>query len=122
MQRDGGCILRNVQHRGGTLDTLGVVAQADHLLSRSNAATYGDSRLVVCVCRACHAWKSLGDNPREAEYDALVRTIPPSERLKQWEACEQDSWRQVMTSAYDRKLTEVASQTGLGAILVSPPT
>jgi len=40
----------------------GVVLLADHLITRANSATFADSRLVVCVCKSCHAFKSLGSN------------------------------------------------------------
>lgn len=54
------------------------------------SATYADSRLVVCVCRPCHAWKSLGNNLRKGQYDALVRTLLPPERVALWSRCEED--------------------------------
>lgn len=87
MIRDKGCILRNVRC-GAELGTRGVVFQADHLMSRSFSATFGDSRLVVCVCRPCHAWKSLGNNLRKAEYDTLVKTLLPKERVALWDLAE----------------------------------
>jgi hypothetical protein len=97
IKRDGGCILRNVRYCNGLPDIPGVVLQADHLVTRSNSATFADSRLVVCLCRPCHAWKSLGGNQRKAQYDALVRTLLPADRVELWDRCEKDSWRPVRT-------------------------
>jgi len=106
--RDGGCILRNVRHCNGLPGIPGIVLQADHLITRANSATFADTRLLVCVCRSCHAWKSLGGNQRKAEYDALVRTILPPDRVALWDRCEQDSWRPHRTFMSDWRLAEVA--------------
>ena len=84
MLRDGGCILRDIRHCGGEIGK--VVIQADHLITRSNAATYADERLVVCVCKSCHGWKKW----HEKEYDRLVRQILPKERVDLWDRCEED--------------------------------
>lgn len=108
MLRDRGCILRMERNCGGELDTPGVVLQADHLITRANSATYADPRLVVCLCRRCHGWKSLGSNLRKAEYDALVKTILPEARVKLWEQCEKDSWRPNPKRSYDWALEIVA--------------
>lgn len=105
--RDGGCILRPYRHCGGDLGS-GAVIQADHLISRSNSATYADSRLVVCVCRPCHAWKSLGSNLRKNEYDDLVKKILLPERVRLWERCEKESWRPSPKGKYDWKLSLIA--------------
>jgi hypothetical protein len=104
--RDKGCILRNVRHCGGDVGFAGI--QADHLISRANSATYADPHLVVCVCRPCHAWKSLGGNLRKAQYDALVRTLLLADRVSLWDRRETDSWRPARTGAYDWKLAEIA--------------
>lgn len=93
MDRDGGCVLRKLRHCGGELDTEGVVIQADHLISRSNNATYADSRLVVCICKSCHYWKSVAGNLRKAEYDSLIKTLISKERVELWEQCEKDFWK-----------------------------
>jgi len=89
MLRDKGCILRNKRHCGGTLDTEGVVIQADHLITRANVATYADSRLVVCVCKRCHAWKHW----HEKEYDVLVKTVLSTETVKLWDRCQVEIWK-----------------------------
>jgi hypothetical protein len=50
--RDGGCVLRSVL--GGCSGPL----QAEHLITRSNAATFGDTRNIVCLCQHHHIfWK-----------------------------------------------------------------
>src|SRR5436309_1064851 len=81
--RDGGCVLRFVRHCGGEPGR--AVLQADHLITRANSATYADTRLIVCVCRGCHYWKSVGSNRRKGEYDALVKTILSKERVELWD-------------------------------------
>lgn len=111
--RDGGCILRHVRHCSDT------VLQADHLITRANSATYADARLVVCVCRSCHAWKSLGSNRNKAQYDALVRAILPPTRVALWDASELESWRPHPMRASDWKLAVVVLKNEL-ALLFRP--
>lgn len=90
--RDGGCVLRNLRHCGGeaTVQEGKIVSnnviQADHLITRANSATYSDTRLIVCLCKNCHAWKKW----HEAEYNDLVKTVLPKERVELWERCEQE--------------------------------
>lgn len=88
--RDGGCVLR--KHRCGVeayvQDEIVIsdsIIQADHLVTRSNSASYADTRLIVCLCGPCHSWKHW----HEKEYDALVRSILPVERLKLWDRVEE---------------------------------
>lgn len=94
--RDGGCILRNVRHCGGAAVVEGEeiisnnVIQADHLITRGNSATFADTRLIVCLCKNCHAWKSVGNNMRKDEYDILVKTLISKDRVELWERCEAD--------------------------------
>src|SRR5829696_4299006 len=78
--RDGGCVLRNVRRCGGEPGF--AVLQADHLITRSNSGTYADTRLIVCLCKSCHAWKSLGGNAGKTQYDALVKKAPAARPLK----------------------------------------
>lgn len=89
MARDKGCILRKYRHCGGELNTEGVVIQADHLISRSNSATYADTRLIVCLCKTCHGWKHW----HEKEYDRLIKTIISKERVVLWDRCEEERWK-----------------------------
>jgi hypothetical protein len=109
--RDGGCILRNtigVPSCNGYRKDGQLVLQADHLITRANSATYADHRLVVCVCKGHHGWKSVGNNRNKAEYDAIVRTLLPPDRIELWDKCEADSWRPTRRGAYDWKLEEAA--------------
>lgn len=98
IKRDGGCILRNITffngpQCGGYTKDGALILQADHLVSRSNSATYADTRLIVCVCKSHHGWKSVGSNLRKKLYDDLVRSILPKDRVELWDRCEEDSWR-----------------------------
>jgi hypothetical protein len=107
--RDQGCILRDLHYDGipecnGYANNGQLILQADHLVTRSNSATFADTRLIVCVCKGHHAWKSLGSNARKKEYDELVRTLISPERVKLWDECERDSWRPVRTTTYDWQL------------------
>lgn len=77
--RDGGCILRKLRLCDGEIGR--AILQADHLITRANSATYGDSRLVVCLCRNCHGgFKQF----HKEEYDALVKSILPGWRVRLW--------------------------------------
>ncbi len=71
--RDGGCILRHYPETGvcGGLRKDGeIIHQAEHLHTRSNAASFADSRLVVCLCRNHHIFYK----PKHAdEYYRIVR-------------------------------------------------
>lgn len=116
IRRDKGCILRNVRHCGGLQDTPGVVLQADHLITRANSATFADPRLVVCVCRPCHYWKSVGSNRNKAQYDALVKTLIEPERVALWEACEKDSWKPHRASVSDWQKEIAFLRTKLNAM------
>lgn len=94
--RDKGCVLRNLRHCGGDakfIYTLGfptiqsqAVIQYDHLITRANSATFADSRLGVCICKPCHLWKKY----HEKEYEKLIKSILPKERVVLWERCEED--------------------------------
>lgn len=110
MKRDGGCILRDIRHCGAILGS-GAILQADHLITRANSATYADSRLVVCVCKGCHAWKHLGH--REKEYEALIKPLIGKERADLWNRCEQDRWRPSKHGAYEWKLAKLALEQEL---------
>lgn len=109
MKRDKGCILASVRCRTYMGD-IGVVWQADHLISRGNSATYGDSRLVVLICKGCHGWKSVGSNLRKKEYDTLVRRILPPAQVALWDMAEADSHR---AHKMDWQLVEICLQKEL---------
>jgi hypothetical protein len=119
IKRDGGCIFRNIWPNsdadlmgaplcGGYRKDGELILQADHLISRGNSATYADSRLVVCLCKGHHGWKSLGSNLRKKQYDEIVRQLLPKDRVELWDRCERDSWRPVRTYSTDWKLAELA--------------
>lgn len=108
MERDGGCILRDLRHCGGEYGIEGIVLQADHLITRSNSATYADKRLVVCVCKGCHLWKKYN---KEA-YDKMVKKIITKDRVHLWEVCEEDRSAHPMRS-YDWSLAIVALKQDL---------
>lgn len=121
MIRDGGCILRNLlkdrnapwaavdlppcngYNKNGEL-----IYQADHLITRGNSATFADPRLVVCVCKGHHGWKSVGNNLRKDMYDAILRAILPKKTVDLWNRCEKDSWRATPKRTYDWKLAILA--------------
>lgn len=83
IKRDKTCVLRAIRHCNDE------VLQYDHLITRANSATYADPRLGVLLCRSCHGWKHW----HEREYNALVKTLLPEDRVTLWDKCEQDSWR-----------------------------
>lgn len=110
MLRDGGCVFR---HEKGHICTGfakdgHLILQADHLISRSNSATFADTRLIVCVCKGIHGWKSVGSNLRKSQYDERIKKLLPKETVELWDRCEKDSWRAVKMGAYDWKL-EIAN-------------
>ena len=76
IKRDGTCILRHLRH------CTDPVIQADHLISRANSATYADIRLIVALCRSCHGGYKKW---HKEQYDALVKSILPRERVELWE-------------------------------------
>lgn len=128
IKRDDGCILRHNfdNPNGWTIPTCNgydkngkLVLQADHLISRSNSATYADSRLVVCVCKGHHGWKSVGSNARKKQYDEIVRTLLPKDRVELWDKCEAVSWRPTRTGIYDWKLAEIALEKELKALMLT---
>lgn len=108
IERDKVC-----QRCGIEYGTPRVVFQCDHLISRSNSATYADSRLCVLLCQPCHAWKSLGSNLRKAQYDHEMKAKLPKERVALWEAAEQDSWRPTRKYASDWKIHILALEQEL---------
>lgn len=119
--RDGGCVLRDVQGTeiagvkipmcNGFRNDGELILQADHLISRANSATYADERLVVCVCKGHHGWKSVGNNLRKEGYDEVLKMILPEDRVELWKVCAGDKTAHRM-GLYDWKLAKTAlSQT-----------
>jgi hypothetical protein len=101
--RDGGCIMRESPHApacNGYRNDGELVLQADHLITRTNSATYADTRLIVCVCKGHHGWKKW----HVKEYDSLVSTLMSPERLTLWKAEAKDAYE----SAKEAQLKSLA--------------
>lgn len=109
--RDKKCVLHGIKcnHEYGMG---GIVWQAEHLIERSNSATYADSRLVVLVSKNCHGWKHFTKSNHD-QYDKWVKTVISKERVALWEKCAADSWRPKQTGAYDWKMALVVLQQEL---------
>lgn len=103
--RDKKCILYDLRcnHEYGME---GIVWQAEHLVERSNSATFADTRLIVLVCKNCHGWKHFTKSNHD-QYDEWVRTKLSKERIAHWDKCKADKWRPTHTGAYDWKLALV---------------
>jgi hypothetical protein len=72
-KRDGDCIFSNLFFKrdilgapicGGYAKDGHLILQADHLITRANATTYAEPRLVVCVCKGHHGWKKWHERER----------------------------------------------------------
>ncbi len=103
--RDGGCILRNIRHCDPD-----AVLQADHLITRSNSATYADTRLIVCLCKPCHGGYKKW---HKEKYDVLVKTVISKERVKLWDDSSALQHIPKRVGAYDWKLAIVALEQEL---------
>lgn len=95
LKRDGGCFLRHYRDRitpqyrecGGWRKDGGLVLQAEHLHSRSNANSFSDSRLVVCCCQRHHIFYK----PQySAEYNELARKFIGPKRATLWDRVSED--------------------------------
>ncbi len=83
IKRDGGCILRG---HGNCTEIL----QGEHLLTRSNAATYGDTRNIICLCTYHH----LFFKPQYSEiYWRLVKEKIGPERWAWYEMARDDRFK-----------------------------
>lgn len=113
MKRDKKCILHGIRcnHEVGME---GIVWQAEHLIERSNSATYADPRLVVLVCRNCHGWKHFKKSNHD-QYDAWVKTRLSKERVALWERCAADH-SPTHKGSYDWKLHIIALKQELAAL------
>ena len=85
IKRDQGCVLRRLRNCGGEIGQS--VLQADHLITRANSSTYADTRLIVCLCKACHGGFKQW---HEKEYESLVKKVISQERVELWDKCEED--------------------------------
>lgn len=91
--RDKKCILHGKRcYHEYEKDKDNVVWQAEHLIERSNSATYSDLRLVVLVCKNCHGWKHFKKSNHD-QYDEWVKQKLSPERVKHWDRCRESSWR-----------------------------
>lgn len=95
MARDGGCILRThgneitPQYRecGGYRNDGEIILQAEHLHTRSDARSFSDSRLVVCLCQRHHIYYK----PQHSdEYYRIIRKHIGEERSKLLDRVQQD--------------------------------
>jgi hypothetical protein len=105
LARDGGCFLRGKFGHicSGWKKDGEIVHQADHLIERSNSATYADPRLVVCICKGIHAWKHFKKSNHD-QYDSWIRLLLPPERIAHWDRCKADSYHPHRTSAVDWRI------------------
>lgn len=93
--RDGGCFLRNYTSRitpqyascGGYRNDGELILQAEHLHTRSSAASFSDSRLVVCCCQRHHIYYKP---QHSAEYNELAREYIGKENAKLWDRIKED--------------------------------
>ena len=90
--RDQGCVLRNMRcgvtafvDENNKIVASSSYIQADHLITRANSATFADTRLIVCLCRNCHAWKHWN----EKEYEKLVKNVLPKNTIELWDKAEE---------------------------------
>lgn len=95
IKRDGGCFLRNYQSRinpqykncGGYRKDGELILQAEHLHSRSNASSFSDSRLVVCVCQRHHIYYKP---QHSAEYNELAKEFIGKQNAELWDRVRED--------------------------------
>lgn len=121
--RDGGCIARDQEWHescGGYTKDGKLVLQADHLIERSNSATYAEPRLIVCVCKGLHGWKHFKKSNHDL-YNQRMKELLPESRVRLWEQCEKDFWKPHRTSTMDWKLMLVALKQDLAKMQLSTP-
>lgn len=109
IKRDGGCWLRNYPQSGACGGHRGdgeLILQAEHLHTRSNAASFSDPRLVVCICQRHHIyWKPQ----YSALYNELAEDFIGPERTKLWKKVRED----YTSHKVDLKLELIALQSEL---------
>lgn len=88
--RDGGCILRHYPETGqcgGYRNDGQLILQAEHLHTRSNASSFSDTRLVVCLCKRHHIYYK----PQYSDtYYRIVKKHIGPERTKLLERVQED--------------------------------
>lgn len=119
IKRDGGCVFQGINikrmvvptsddiHAGYVVPPCNgyakdghLILQADHLITRGNAATYADTRLIVCVCKGHHGWKKWN----EARYNEIVRALISEERVKLWDKAYAARFQPHRKYTYDWKI------------------
>lgn len=110
IKRDGGCLLRNSPETtacGGWRKDGQLILQAEHLHTRSNSASYSDSRLVICLCKNHHIFYK----PRHSNeyYETVKRLIGPT-RTALLLMVEENRYK---ATKVDWKLEELALQQEL---------
>lgn len=102
INRDGDCVLRGVGTCSGPL-------QAEHLVTRSNSATFADMRNIVCLCQYHHIfWK-----PQHSRlYWEYIEKILGSDRWNWVKRAEADQRAYKM----DWKLVKIALEHDLKAL------
>lgn len=90
IKRDGGCWLRHYPESGACGGRRGdgeLILQAEHLHTRSNAASFSDPRLVVCICQRHHIyWKPQHSH----RYNELAEKFIGKERAMLWKRVRED--------------------------------
>lgn len=122
LKRDGGCFLRHYRDRitpqyrecGGWRKDGGLVLQAEHLHSRSNANSFSDSRLVVCCCQRHHIFYKP---QHSAEYNELARKFIGPKRATLWDRVREDR----TPHKVDLKLELLALKNELRTLLTTRP-
>lgn len=112
IKRDGGCIFRadtNSPHCGGWRKDGELILQADHLETRANAATYADTRLIVCVCKGHHGWKKWN----EGRYNEIVRSLIEPYRVALWDKAHAARYQPHRKYTYDWRMELAALKSEL---------
>lgn len=117
IKRDGGCVLRNLQHVVGACGSKQtkdghMVLQADHLVTRANNATFGDTRLIVCLCQSHHGGFKQWN---KADYDKVMRGVIGPKRTDLWDKAEADRHKIYPMHSSDWKLLKIALEQELRA-------
>ena len=94
--RDNGCILRHYKNEitnqyqecGGYRNDGKLILQAEHLHTRSNTASFADTRLVICLCQRHHGYYK----PQYSQqYYELVKKHIGKERAELLEKVKNDT-------------------------------
>lgn len=116
--RDDTCVLygvADVPSCNGHAKDGHLILQADHLITRSNSATYSDTRLIVCICKGHHGWKKWN----EERYNEVMRSVLPTARVSLWLQCQDARYRSVRMRASDWLNEEAALKQELRQLQLS---